>query len=467
MTSPSFVSTSVALLTALFLTSSGLPAAPILRLPTNVPVPSATTVRTKSLPLSETFSRTPSTPNCLANAFEMPGQAWHTDLTGGGISLGAQTPDTQSPDARLPTFESLYGFPASWLDVRASDNELMIVDHFASAPLKIRVAGEEQTLMLNHGALVEAHLRSILESAGFTLLSRQPLRYGRGSRTLTLTRLDLGTQVYHTKGLNPGPISSAALALALQASLGGNGKSLVPRDLVVNMSFAMIPCQAMNIFQDLRQTWAAATPARRYNLNTFLQNVSVASNLSLTEVQHELTTVSETEPLKREVAALSAERRDRGASFVAVASSGNFGLGYATAPGAFPEVISAGLYGWDRRPATDSDGRVWPDAADANVAGEWFTLSSAQLQRFCREGDTCVFEDVLTAPQRYDTFAYRGTSFAAPTLSLFLALQQGPANACFTNSGTGYRLVGKATISTPQRAFDFAQAWKTCEGGPM
>ncbi len=229
----------------------------------------------------------------------------------------------------------------------------------------------------------------------------------------------------------------------------------------------MIPCQAMNIYQDTRQTWAAATPPRRYNLNTFLQDVARESNLSVTEVQHELTTVSDTEPLRREVATLSAGRRARGASFVAVASSGNFGLGYATAPGAFGDVISAGLYGWDRRPATDADGQVWPDAADVNVAGEWFTLSPAQLQRYCRDGGTCVTDDVLTAPERYGTFSYRGTSFAAPTLSLFLALQQGPANSCFTNSGTGYRPVGKATDSEPQPPFDFKQAWTTCEGKPM
>jgi Subtilase family len=450
----------------LFLTSSSLAAALTLRLPTNVPVPSATT-RTKSLPLSQAFSRMPSTPNCLANAFEMPGQAWHTDLTGGGIRLDAQRPDTQTSDTRPPTFEALYGFPASWLDGGSSDSELMVIDHFAFAPLKIRTATGEQTLMLNHGALVEAHLRSILDSAGFTVRSQQPLRYGRGTRTLTITRLDLSTQVYGTKGLNSGPVPSAALALALQQRLQSDGKSLVPRDLVLNMSFAMIPCQAMNIYRDLRQTWAAATPARRYNLNTFLQDVALESNLSLTDVQHELTTVSDTEPLKREIAALSAQRRARGAGFVAVASSGNFGLGYATAPGAFPNVISAGLYRWDRQPATDQDGQVWPDAADVNVAAEWFTLSASQLQRYCREGGTCVTEDIVQAPQRYGAFSYRGTSFAAPTVSLFLAFQQGPANSCFTASGTGYRPVSKADLSTPQRAFDFAQAWKDCGGGPM
>jgi len=445
-------------LAALLLISGSTAAGLTLRLPTDIPVPSATGVRTKSLPLSQAFSRTPSTPDCLANAFEMPGQAWHTDLTGGGISL-----ESGSLNARPATFDALYGFPAARLDARAADAELMVVDHFAPAPLKIRTARGEETLALNHGALVEAHVRGILESAGFTLLSRQPLRYGRGGRTLTITRLDLGTQVYHTKGLDAGAVLSAALAAALQERLGTDGKSVVPADLTVNMSFAMIPCQAINAYHDTRQTWADSTPARRYNLDTFLQDVARASNLSLTDVQHELTTVSDTEPLRQTLAALSAERRGRGASFVAVASSGNFGLGYATAPGAFPDVISAGLYGWDRRPATDQDGRVWPDAADVNVAGEWFTLSAAQLQRFCREGGSCVFGDVLTDPQRYAAFAYRGTSFAAPTLSLFLALQQGPGNGCFTASGTGYRPIGKAGLSIPQKAFDFTQAWNTCE----
>lgn len=433
-----------------------------LRLPLNVPVPAASPVRTKSLPpnsppLSEVFTRSAATANCLSNAFEMPGQAWHTDLTGGGISLAAGT-----LDARPPTFETLYGFPATGLDNRATDSEIRMIDHFAPAPLK--VGGE--TLMLNHGALVEAHLRALLESAGFALRSPQPLRYGRGNRVVTLTRLDLSTQVYRTKGLNPGPplstaLPSAALAQALQQQLAENSKSLKPRDLVLNMSFAMIPCQAMNVYRETRDGWASATPPRRYNLNTFLEDVARVSALSLGDVKRELTAVADTEPLGRTIRAFAAQNRERGAGFVAVASSGNFGLEYATAPGAFPEVISAGLLGWDGQPAADDDGRVWPDAADVNVRGEWFTLSGEQLGRFCQQGGTCVTADVLNRPERYAAFAYRGTSFAAPTLSLFLALQQGPANACFGVAGTGYAPVSKAAGVRP--AFDFARAWKECE----
>lgn len=453
-TSPRFPA---ALLGAALLLAAPASAAQTLRLPLTVPVPSALPVRAKSLPLSAAFSRTATTPNCVANAFELPGQAWHTDLTGGGISLDAQT-----LDARPPTFDALYGFPPTWLDGRAADHEVLVIDHFAPAPMALLTGQGVQTLPLNHGALVEAHLRALLESAGFTLLSRQPLRYGRAGRTVTLSRLDLATQVYRTKGLTAGPVPSVVLAQAMTRQLQPTGKSVVPTDLVVNMSFAMIPCQAMTVFRDIRQTWAAAAPPRRYTLNTFLQDVARESGVGITDVQRELTTVSETEPLKRTVADLAAQRRERGASFVAVSSSGNFGLKYATAPGAFPDVISAGLQSWNRQPATDLDGQVWPDAADVTVAGEWFTLPADQLARFCRDGGTCVTDDVLQAPQRYAAFAYRGTSFAAPTLSLFLALQQGRASPCFTPTSTGYRPIQKAEPESPRPAFDFAQAWTAC-----
>lgn len=428
-------------------------AAQSLRLP-DAALPAA---RIRGLPLGEVFTRTAATPNCVGNAFEMPGQAWHTDLTGGGISLRGQT-----LDARPATFGALYGVSPFPLGTESASSEVLIVDAFTPAPLKITTDGVVETVMLSHGALVEAHVRAVLESAGFTLRRSQPLTYGRGGRSVTVSRLDLSTLGGQTKGLVPSVVPSAALARELIRALQPGDKFLTPPDLVVNMSFAMIPCQAMTVYRDLRTAWAAATPPQRYSLNTFLEEVARASQVGIADVQRELTTVADTEPLRQTLRTLAAQRRERGAQFVAVASSGNFGLDYATAPGAFADVISAGLTRWDRRPATDQDGRVWPDAGDANVAGEWLSLSAAQLTRFCAEGGTCITDDVAATPERYAAFAYRGTSFAAPTLSVFLALQQGRASSCFTPEGTGYRPIGKAPRGTARPAFDFEAAWREC-----
>lgn len=433
------------------------PAHPTLTLPRNVPAPLSRA--TKSLPLSEVFSPSAATANCLGNAFEMPGQAWHTDLTGGGISLG-----TQGLDARPPTFEGLYGFAPSRLDSRAADSEILVIDKFTPAPLNILSGQGSETLMLSHGSLVEAHLRALLESAGFALRSTKPLVYAREGRTVTLRRLDLA-QVYRTKSIaGPALTPSAALAQALQQQLDSESKAIRPKDLVLNMSFAMIPCQVMTTYRETRDHWARATPPQRYNFNTFLNHVATASKLTGSEVQRELTTVSDTEPLKRVITQYAQEKRARGASFNAVASSGNFGLGYPTAPAAFGDVISAGMHTWQGKPATDVDGHIWPDAADVNVAGEWFTLSAANLRRYCQQGGSCITPDVLSNPQHYAAFAYRGTSFAAPTLSLFLALQQGPSNGCFGKEGIGYSAIQKSPST--QKPFDFAAAWAKCEKSP-
>lgn len=432
-----------------------LTAASALTLPRQVPAPLAPA--TKSLPLSEVFSRSAATANCLSNAFEMPGQAWHTDLTGGGISLRSGTLKAQAP-----TFATSYGFSPGKLDHRAGDSEILIIDRFAPAPLNILGSGGSETLLLSHGALVEAHLRALLESAGFSLRSTKPMKYGREGRTVTLSRLNLA-EVYQTKSVLGAPlIPSAALAQALGEKLASETKAIRPNDLVLNMSFAMIPCQAMNVYRETRDTWAKAAPPQRYNFNTFLDDVARASRLSSNEVQRELTAVAETEPLRRMLTQYATEKRARGAQFTAVASSGNFGLSYPTAPAAFSEVISAGLHNWQGQPATDTDGRIWPDAADVNVPGEWFTLSAEQLGRYCQQGGSCITPDLNTNPQRYASFAYRGTSFAAPTLSLFLALQQGAANPCFGKEGTGYTPIQKAP--TTQKTFDFAAAWAKCEG---
>ncbi|MFC6592062.1 hypothetical protein ACFP81_08655 [Deinococcus lacus] len=442
------------LLAALFLSTAAAQSQTLI-LPKNVPPPLS--APTKSLPLSEVFTRTAQTPNCVGNAFEMPGQAWHTDLTGGGVSLSAE-----GLDARPPSFEGLYGFAPSKLDNRRTDSELLVVDRFTPAPMPVLSGGGSETLNVSHGALVEAHLRALLESAGFALKRTQPLTYGRGARTVTLTRLDLA-EVYATKSLLSGSQTpSDALATALATRLSAESKAIRPRDLVLNMSFALVPCQAMTVYRQTRDTWARATTPQRYNFNTFLTDVARASRMSAADVQRELTRVPEDEPLRRVLRQYAEERRGRGASLIAVASSGNFGLNYPTAPGSFPDVISAGLHTWQGKEARDGGGAIWPDAADVNVAGEWFQLSGDQLRRFCTDGGTCLTPDILTGPERYTTFAYRGTSFAAPTVSLFLALQQSPANRCFGTGGTGYAPMSKG--ATREKRFDFAAAWAQCEG---
>ncbi|MDO4264318.1 MAG: hypothetical protein Q4C67_08970 [Deinococcus sp.] len=438
------------LITALSLSAA---AAPVLTLPRRVPPPRS--APTKSLPLSEVFSRSATTANCLGNAFEMPGQAWHTDLTGGGVSL-----NPAGLDARLPTFEGVYGFSPAKLDDRAASGEILIVDRFAPAP--IQAMGEREPLLVSHGALVESHLRALLESAGFTLRRTQPLTYGREGRMLILSRLDL-SEVYATKSITAAPLTpSAALARALDDKLTAESKALRPQDLVLNMSFAMVPCQAMTVYRETRDAWAKAKPPQRYNFSTFLNDVARSSQLTAGEVEHELTTVSPAEPLRRVLDNYANEKRSRGASFAAVASSGNFGLSYPTAPAAFPAVISVGLHTWQRQPARDLDGSIWPDAADVNVAGEWFQLSAEQLRRYCQQGGSCVTPDLVTRPESTVALAYRGTSFAAPTLSLFLALQQGRSNRCFTPSGTGYAPIRKSPGL--QKTFDFAAVWAQCEG---
>lgn len=395
-----------------------------------------------------------STEQCLGHAFEMPGQAWHVDLTGGGISLSHQ-----GLDVHAPTFEAVYGFSPRQLGMAQAEGEIQVIDHFVPTPVRILTAHGPETLMLSHGALVEAHLRALLESAGFELRSTSPLMYGREDHTMTLSRLDLA-EIYKTKSLGHTAIPATALAEALAQQLANDGKSLKPKDLVMNMSFSMIPCRAMNIYRQTREAWAGATPPRRYTFNAFLNDVASANHLSASDVQRRLTRVPQNDPLRRTLADYATTTRSRGARFVAVASSGNFGLPYPTAPAAFADVVSAGMHSWQGKVVKDTNGAVWPDAADANVAGEWFTLSATQLSRFCAQGGTCITPDVMQS-ERYTEFAYRGTSFAAPSLSLFIALQQGHSRRCFGATGTGYSPIQKAPST--ETTFDFTAAWDECQ----
>lgn len=398
---------------------------------------------------------TPNSPECGSSAFEMPGQGWDIGLTGGGISLWGQH---YGAAVRQPTAEALYGLSPAQLDyAQPYELRLFILDHFTPVRLLLRETAQAAPTEVSvvHGALVEAHIRAILESAGFEYAGtnqRGTLTYRAGQRIIRLERVSLDeTSRVSAKGpaAAAAPSTGEQIRDTLQGNLafksfllGSKAINAVPVGSILNMSFSMLPCAIMNHYRAQRDTRAAASVPQRYTLNEYLSDLAAYNQVPVADLKRDLTNVSPQEPLMKYLGELLSQRQY--IKVLAVASSGNYGLDFSTAPGAAPQVISVGGTTWEGGPLVNSDGLRWSDTADIETVGEWYTLSTEQLTRFCRYGGTCVASDLMSNPERYAQFAYRGTSFAAPTVSAYLALTISNKNTCFDTSALGFANLRKS-----------------------
>lgn len=98
---------------------------------------------------------------------------------------------------------------------------------------------------------------------------------------------------------------------------------------------------------------------------------------------------------------MTAQRR------VLVAAAGNLGVPVPTLPAALPEVLSVGGTvpgGMKRAP--------WSNGAEVLHRGEWFKLPVTRQ----------YFETLRTTAAYVDALRYSGTSFAAPNVSVFIAM---------------------------------------------
>lgn len=468
----------LSLMTGLLLGAAQAQPGTTLQIPTEVTPPTSGTRAPNSIKQSLSFTPTPDMPRCVPSAFQAPGQAWNVDFTTGGLTL---TASDYGAAAQEPNFQGLFGVRLADLPASRGTVELFIVDHFSPVRIDVRAApdGPVTSVNIRHGALVEAHIRAILESAGFVYVGQSAgvgqsggLVYRGGTeKTILIKRVDIDTQVQPVQSRagvrQPVPdtalVSSEDLANSLSRLFTASSLVRSPAEsaplTILNLSFALLPCEIMKPFRTIQRVWAQADPPLRYTLNAFLNDVARASHLPLDRVSTLLTEVPASDPLNlyltTKLAVSGAERR------LAVASSGNYGLPFSTAPGSGPGVLAVGAKTWGMQsvakaadPASD-----WSDSADTYSVGEWFRLPYQQMLNYCQRGGTCISDDLTSQGQLFQDFAYRGTSFSAPNITAFLALRLDTASPCFESNPErpGFKPLNKAQFG--QAGPDFYGDW--------
>ena len=257
----------------------------------------------------------------------------------------------------------------------------------------------------SHGALVMNHMNGVLEGLGTFELANV------SAGTVTWQHKDTGKKLV-IKAAVPNDFETGEVAAALGdaiSSLRAEGIN----NIVTNMSFIILPCSIVKdfvvqkiIYPSLFDYLATVVEdnvravMNRQNIPAILTN-EVAEQVSTLVIDALKPVDTEGDPLRL---AMLAEP-----NVLFVGAAGNFGRDVAAYPAAWDEVlaVSASLSG---------EKADFSNTGDVMVAGAWFQLGNpAGLN-----GDGLSSSSVV----------YAGTSFAAPAVSVFSALDLANGGRC-------------------------------------
>lgn len=359
--------------------------------------------------------------NCVASELARPGQG--LQAVGAGLqAVGAVGGLFSGPDLSFAGRSTTPAAVADDLgDALGSGKDkhgvvLLVVDDFSGVyevPEELlsgsgNLSELAESGALSHGAVVLHHLRQMAERvldfshSGINGKTGQPYyKYRTGYGPY------LAIQVVDASGLNTDDVPEA-IRRAMRF-MGGQGPVGYLR-VVVNMSFTVVPCAVLEDFG------TAGLP----NFEAYLEAIRLANNIG-SEYLAELDELVST-PVALAQEALFAyfecpfpaaggarcDGRSSGyhgqaiaKSIVHVGAAGNYGNDYALYPAAWPNVVSVG--------SLDVEGSGY-SAARSSYSNSGGVLAPGGL--------------FLLSDTGGQTTVYAGTSFAAPVVSLFLALDQ-------------------------------------------
>ncbi len=394
-------------------------------------------------------------PRCLAHEISAPGQGWY--LSGSGWYLSGSVrglvpgPSVTVVDANghLVTTESS-GSPGSFLDDSSATmssvtyRNLLEADESRDGTVAIFVADDFggsvfalpaelwsvtpdsaglsslETLIANgkltHGALVLEHLRRLVEATGlFDVESDAPEQYSwlrRGSEESRLVVVPVDLSV-NDSGSWPDLIETSELVPVLSEALNHYSESLTPSvgdlNVVVNMSWVLLPCATV---EDFIQAGGTGLTFEQY-LDALTTSVDLPSSTHMDNLLRKLSILSwvpSSDPLHQLLSRFKEDSPGTQPTFmgdVFVAAAGNFSMTYQMVPAALPSVIGVGT------PLQGQPAPEFSNAADVSAPGAWFNIDGV--------------------------VSYAGTSYSAPFVSLFMALDLAGQRTCLPGwlGGTG------------------------------
>jgi len=195
-----------------------------------------------------------------------------------------------------------------------------------------------------------------------------------------------------------------------------------PADVyVINMSFAIIPCEHIQAFAEFGGEMLSARDAKDLNRYRGLFNRAVLfyDDTVFPVMSQKAQTATDLDPLQTALVSL-------GTQAIPVAAAGNFGLDYPFWPGAWGQVISVS--------AAEGEGftsAAWDSKKDTPLLTN-DADQPGQRKRISNYGEVMM-------PGEYSASVgeVSGTSFAAPRLSVVLAQYAAAVGPAFCQTGDG------------------------------
>ena len=387
--------------------------------------------------------------NCVINAFNTPGQGYRMSGSGyrmsgstGGLttlppeytytkgryrwgSVASRPAATLSPAQSGAELIRTLGRAGGNLDA-AYDSAVVVVDDFGKDAYFLNdhvyrfqdVYGDTLTTplfemlvtkqLLSHGAVVLNHVNAVIYGTSmYDLLNVE--------KTEVIWKHRQSGALLVVKAVNTYGFDTDYVAVETSKALNELQNNYGILKGSVNMSFAVVPCDTVDNFIQYRDYFD--------NFWEYLEALADVNNV-VTSLHEELfqavTTPFKDDALHRFIGKQSDVNSEK-RGYVYVASSGNFSMPYQMYPAAWEEVVGVSASSEDEpfnRAFFSNDGEVMDK-------GAWFELLN--------------FKDLVNGSRVSPQLFYAGTSFSAPNVSVFSAVDMSLNNpVCGFNGSRPY-----------------------------
>lgn len=374
--------------------------------------------------------------NCPANAVDIPGEGSRVKGSIGGLAV-APNPVGTAPSDPSAVGKQIY---AEAEPERTAQAAIIVVDDFngdaeqgsvyfldqqdgqtlaglQGGTTEAEIAGLEAARQYSHGALVFNHTLALLNAADrqaagnavgqavlapslrrfdlevFTPTERKPLAVPAALfPRLGVTVAALDTEDFDTKVIGA-RLSATIQTLAQQQGI---------RRFAVNLSFGLVPCSVLADFGASRRQQPDLT------FESYLQDVldanSLDANAFRADLTNILTTPVGTDPL---LVGEGTDLEQTGAATISyIAAAGNYGLPYSLFPAYWSEFVGVSAQNMaSAEPVKDPD---YSNTGEVLMPGGYYRLTA--------------YDPRINEFVSYPNLSIAGTSFSAPALSVFTAL---------------------------------------------
>lgn len=379
--------------------------------------------------------------NCSFDQQSLPEQKMLVRGSNGGYALATPKLSQRSIWAETLGTDIQKSFFSNALPDR--DTAILIADNFGNDVYTLGekmynlsswdetvLAKQEQLGNLSHGAMVMNHINALLLGSG----QYTPSRFNKNTVIWTAASKNKPSRRIVVVGVNTSLSNTHVISDRIKRTFTDLRNNVTfDGPSIINMSFGIMPCEILMDFEKSKGQKFSTSPSKTQSVESFQdymaalywQNQSLAANYDA--LVHD---VIESANLPNDPLLKLIQDPAQGATrHVYVASAGNFGLDIPIYPASWKEAISVGGSSFDdpkhravieNPPGSNQFEPLFNNAEIMDVGASFVLTNPANLNG---------------QHKTKQPFFYAGTSFSAPTISVFSALDLASTRRCANGRG--------------------------------